>query len=95
MINSTVFPEFFKRTGHSRPCLIWGFVLGATNVLATYFWIRTLAQIPGSVAYPTLGLGVIAVTTVASLVIWSERLRPANYTFLALACLSVFLINLT
>jgi multidrug transporter EmrE-like cation transporter len=87
-------PQFFKRTGSSRHCLLWGFVLGATNVLATYFWIRTLAHIPGSVAYPTLGLGVITVTTVVSLVIWRERLRPANYTFLALACLAVFLINL-
>lgn len=88
-------PQFFKRARPSQHCLIWGFVLGLSNVLATYFWICTLTHIPGSVAYPTLGLGVIAVTTVLSLVIWREKLRPANYAFLALACLAVFLINLS
>ena len=68
--------------------------LGTTNVLATYFWIRTLTYLPGSVAYPMLGLGVIALTTLASLLIWHEKLRPANYAFLTLASVSVFLINL-
>jgi drug/metabolite transporter (DMT)-like permease len=88
-------PQFFKRTRPSRHCFLWGFVLGATNVLATYFWIRTLTHIPGSVAYPTLGLGVITVTTVLSLAIWREKLRSTNYAFLALACLAVILINLS
>jgi multidrug transporter EmrE-like cation transporter len=41
-----------------------------------------------------LGLGVIALTTLASLLIWREKLRPANFAFLALASMSVFLINL-
>lgn len=87
-------PQFFKTTGPSRSCLLWGFILGATNVLATYFWICCLAHIPGSVAFPTLGLGVIMVTTITSMVVWGEKLRPANYTFLALACVAVILINL-
>jgi drug/metabolite transporter (DMT)-like permease len=86
-------PQLFKGTRPSRPCLIWGAALGTTNLLATYFWIRTLVHLPGSVAFPTLGLGVIAVTTAASLVIWRERLRPANYAFLALAGVAVVLIN--
>ncbi len=37
-------------------------------MLATYFWIHTLSHLPGSIAYPTLGLGVIVVTTLVSLV---------------------------
>jgi drug/metabolite transporter (DMT)-like permease len=88
------FPQLFKGTRPSKSCLFWGVVLGTTNVLTTYFWIRTLSHLPGSVAYPTLGLGVIAITTLASLLIWHEKLRPANYAFLALAGVSVFLINL-
>ncbi|MCB2148010.1 MAG: EamA family transporter [Deltaproteobacteria bacterium] len=88
------FPQLFKGIKPNRECLFWGFVLGLTNVLATYFWILTLAHMPGAVAFPTLGLGVIAVTTLASLLIWRERLRPANFTFLVLASVAVFLINL-
>lgn len=88
------FPQLFKGTRPSKRCLFWGVVLGTTNVLATYFWIRTLTHLPGSVAYPMLGLGVIALTTLASLLIWREKLRPANFAFLALASMSVFLINL-
>ena len=87
-------PALFANDRPSKPCLLWGFLLGTANVAATYFWIRTLAHLPGSVAYPTLGLGVIGITALASLVIWREKLRPANYAFLALACLAVFLINL-
>jgi multidrug transporter EmrE-like cation transporter len=81
-----------KRPG--RDCLAWGIVLGTTNVLATWFWIRALAHLPGTIAYPTLGLGVIAVITLISLFFWKESLRPANYLFLALACASVLLINI-
>ncbi len=86
-------PQLFKGNRPSKDCLFWGFFMGITNVLATYFWIRTLTNLPGSVAYPLLGLGVIVLTTLASLLIWKERLRPANFAFLALACVSVFLIN--
>jgi len=86
--------QLFKGTRPSKSCILWGVALGTTNVLTTYFWIRTLTHLPGSVAYPTLGLGVIALTTLASLLIWRERLRPANYAFLVLASGSVFLINL-
>jgi drug/metabolite transporter (DMT)-like permease len=88
------FPQLFKGVKPNRDCLFWGLVLGLANVLATYFWIMTLAHMPGAVAFPTLGLGVIAVTTLASLLIWRERLRPANFTFLVLAGAAVFLINL-
>jgi drug/metabolite transporter (DMT)-like permease len=80
-----------KRPG--RDCLIWGTALGTTNVLATYFWVLALSHLPGAIAYPTLGLGVIAVTTLISLVFWKETLRPANYLFLAMACVAIFLIN--
>ncbi len=88
------FSQLFKGARPSKQCLFWGVVLGTTNVLTTFFWIRTLTHLPGSVAYPMLGLGVIALTTLASLLIWQEKLRPANYAFLALASISVFLINL-
>lgn len=81
-----------KRPG--RVCLAWGIILGTTNVLATWFWIRALAHLPGTIAYPTLGLGVIAVITLISLFFWKESLRPANYLFLGLACVAVLLINI-
>ncbi|BBO69365.1 hypothetical protein DSCA_32950 [Desulfosarcina alkanivorans] len=87
-------PQLFKGARPGRRCLFWGAVLGLTNVLATHFWIRTLAHLPGATAYPTLALGVIALTTLASLLVWRERLRPANFAFLALAGVAVVLINL-
>mgnify|MGYP006282961001 CR=1 FL=1 len=82
------------RKGLPKLCLVWGIVLGAANMLATYFWIRTLAELPGSVAYPTLGLGVIIVTTVVSLAFWKEKLRLANRFFLALSSVAILLINI-
>jgi len=73
--------------------LLWGVILGFSNLLATYFWIRTLQNIPGSVAYPTLGIGIILTTTLVSQMLWKEKLRPANYLFLILACVAVVFIN--
>jgi multidrug transporter EmrE-like cation transporter len=86
--------RLFRGARPTRDCLFWGSALGATNVMTTYFRIRTLAELPGAVAFPTLGLGVIAVSTVASLAIWKETLRPANFAFLALASVAVLLINM-
>jgi len=88
------FPQLFKGSRPGKRCILWGIALGISNVLTTYFWIRTLAHLPGSVAYPSLGLGVIGITTLASLLIWREKLRPANYAFLFMASVAVFLINL-
>jgi len=87
-------PRFIRGADALKNCFGWGVALGTTNLLATYCMIRALARIPGSVAFPTLGLGVIAVTTLASLVVWHERLRPANVVFLILASLAVVLINI-
>jgi drug/metabolite transporter (DMT)-like permease len=86
-------PPLLKQGLPGKPALIWGTLLGTTNVLTTFFWFKALANIPGSIAFPTLGLGVIAITTLAGLMIWHEKLRTANYAFLALACISVLLIN--
>lgn len=87
-------PRLVNGSPISRTCRTWGATLGITNVLATYFWIQALSHLPGSMAYPTLGLGGITVTTLFSLLLWKEPLRPANYLFLAMACTAVFLINM-
>lgn len=76
-----------------RPCLLWGVALGVNNLLATYFWIMTLDQMPGTIAYPILGVGIILMTTLISLALWKETLRPANWACLVMACFAVFLIN--
>ena len=86
-------PSLVKQGRPGKPSLMWGTLLGVTNVLTTYFWFRALAHIPGSIAFPTLGLGVIAITTLAGLAIWHEKLRRINYIFLALASIAVLLIN--
>ena len=86
-------PSLFKQGRPEKDSLLWGTILGVTNVLTTFFWFNALAHIPGSIAFPTLGLGVISITTLAGLMIWHEKLRPANYAFLTLACISVLLIN--
>lgn len=86
-------PQLFRGNRPSKPCFFLGVALGVMNVLGTYFWILTLSSLPGTIAYPTTGLGIILVTTLVSLFIWGEKLRPANYAFLVLASLSVILIN--
>jgi len=87
-------PQLFKGPRPSKQCMMWGFTLGVSNVLTTLFKILALAIVPGAIAFPTMGVGVIALTVVASLFIWKEELRPANYLFLILGGLAVFLINL-
>jgi len=87
-------PQLFKGSRPGKLSILCGFTLGVSNVLTTFFKIIALAIVPGSIAFPTMGIGVIAFTAVASLLIWKERLRPANYLFIASGGLAVFLINL-
>ncbi len=86
-------PRVCCHAGAIKAVMGWGILLGAANGLATYCMLRALSRLPGSVVFPTLGLGVIAVTTLASLLAWRERLRPANLVFLMMACVAVVLIN--
>ncbi len=87
-------PHFFKKSDQTKPALVCGGILGITNILATYFLVRALACLPGFIVYPSIGVGVIALTTLAGLYIWREKLRPANYVFLCMAGLAVLMINL-
>jgi len=86
-------PQLIKGPRPSKQVMLMGFALGVSNVLTTLFKILALAIVPGAIAFPTMGIGVIALTVVASLLIWKEKLRPANYLFFALGGLAVFLIN--
>ncbi len=86
-------PHLFKKNRQTKSALLWGGMLGATNVLATFFLVSALAGLPGFIVYPSIGVGVILFTTLAGLFVWQEKLRPANYAFLCLAGVAVFLIN--
>ncbi len=87
-------PGLFRVRNWTGPTLVWGIFLGGSNMLATYFWIETLAVLPGTTAFPVLGIGVIAVTTLAGLIFWRETLRPENYLFLALSAAAILMINI-
>lgn len=84
-----------RRLVLTKSALVFGLLFGAANLGSGYFMIQTVAHLPGVIAYPSLGVGVIGATALTSRIIWGERLRPANYLFLALAGGSLALIHLS
>lgn len=61
---------------------ITGLVLGIPNVFSTWFLIRALKSLPGTIVYPVSNIAIIVLTTILAAAIWKE---PVNrYGFLAL-----------
>lgn len=67
---------------------------GASNGIANYFGIICLALIPNAVYYPIKSAGELILTSMISIIIFKEKLRPAQYVGVALGVLALVFINL-
>ena len=81
----------------ARPKLVdipFGIVLGLCNLLAGYFLLLALMKLPGMLVFPISGSMSIALTTLAGMAIWHERLRKPAMLGVIVAVIAVVLINL-
>lgn len=74
---------------------VWlGIVLGGVNYATATSIMAAMEVLPGMLAYPINGIGVILLTSVSSVILWREKLQRHNYIFVAAAVVAIWLINI-
>ena len=74
--------------------ILWGFALGVPNYFSMFFLVKTLENFNASHIFPVNNIGIVAFSTLASLLFFKEKLSKINFTGLALAIVSIILISL-
>ena len=79
----------------SRKDLLGGIYLGVPNYFSLYFLLMTLSSFNnnGSVVYPILNVGIIVLSSIASYLVFSEKLNKANIFGMILAIFAILLIS--
>lgn len=77
-----------------RSDFLLGLSLGVPNFFSTVFFLAALRLLPGIVVFPVNSMGVIALSAMAGVWVWKEKLRPAGWAAMALALAAIALINL-
>lgn len=80
------------RTPTHPRLILTGLVLGTVNMFSAYFFYRSLSTLPGILAYPSQGVGVIFLTLLTGMWLWKEKLHLRQVVFLILAGLSLVLM---
>lgn len=73
--------------------LLHGGAMGLSNVLCNFALLRALVLLPGTIVFPTVSAGSIAVTALLGGVLWRERYDRRTIVGLVLAALAVVAIN--
>ncbi len=74
--------------------LLTGFLLGVPNVFSTIFLLSALNQLPAMIVYPVMNTGVIVLTTIASYLIWKEKLNKSGIAAIVLGTAAILLLGL-
>lgn len=79
----------------------WGLLLGAVNFGSIYFIVRALhynspsgMQIDSSVIFGANNISVVALSVLAGLLLFKERLRPINWVGITFSALALLLFSL-
>lgn len=85
---------YLQNVQWERKSMKWGLVLGTVNYFAIFFLLLALTEsnIGGSVLFPINSVSIVALSTLGSYVIFSERLNFLNKVGFALSILAIILI---
>lgn len=84
---------FKQKEKISGKSIIAGVVLGALNFGATYFIMKSMSSFPNSVLFPVVNVSIVALTALTGLIVFKEKLSPANWTGIILAGIAIIIIS--
>jgi drug/metabolite transporter (DMT)-like permease len=75
--------------------VLWGFALGIPNYFSMLFLVKTLSHFQGSSAtiFPINNIGIVAASTLISVLFFHEKLSKKNIIGIGLALISITLIS--
>ncbi len=71
----------------------WGVLLGVVNYGSLEFLLRAIADLPGPFVFPANNIAIMILAAGLGVVVWDERLTPANRWGLGLASLALILLR--
>jgi drug/metabolite transporter (DMT)-like permease len=75
--------------------IFWGFMLGIPNYFSMYFLLKTLAAFhdTSTVVFPVNNIGILAASSLVSIVFFKEKMNKLNWYGLMLSVISIVLIS--
>lgn len=74
--------------------VFYGILIGVPNYFASRFLLLSLGNVPAVVTYPVYSVGTLVVITVASAVLFGERLSSQKKTALGMILVALVLLNI-
>jgi drug/metabolite transporter (DMT)-like permease len=73
--------------------ILWGFALGIPNYFSMYFLVKTLTLFEPTRIFPINNIGIVAASTIAGVIFFTEKPTLLNKIGLLLAIFSIVLIS--
>ena len=84
----------FKKERPGIRELLFGAAIGIPNCFSSKFLLRSLADLPAVVVYPTFSIATILITTLVGVCFFKERLRLTQWVALAIILAALVLLNI-
>lgn len=74
--------------------LLFGAAIGIPNFFSSKFLLRSLADLPAVVVYPSFSIGTMLITTLAGVFFFKERLEKRQWLAMVVIIAALFLLNI-
>ena len=74
--------------------LLFGAAIGIPNFFSSKFLLRSLADLPAVVVYPSFSIGTMLITTLAGVFFFKERLKKRQWLAMVVIVAALFLLNI-
>lgn len=91
---SLVFEKGEKIKNGGKSALIWGTLCGLSLGIMNVFVLLSVAEVHASIVFPVISGGSMTLIFIASLFLFKEKYRPAQYVGLILSIVSLVLLSL-
>jgi drug/metabolite transporter (DMT)-like permease len=77
----------------ARATLVWGVALGLANYASVLFILGAVANLPGTIVFPTHAVSVVVGGAIIGAIVWREHLSRTNIAGVVVAAVAVILLN--
>ena len=83
----------YRRKRISLSELSMGIALGLSNVLQSYFLLKSLQYFPGFIVFPVVSAGGLMFITFYATIVFGEKLSTKSYIGIGIATIALVLLN--
>ncbi len=83
-----------RKIKFNKNAFYFGLLLGVPNLLTSYFFMKSLINVPAVIAYPMLGAGITIFSILTDKFIWHSKISRTQIAFLIVLIFGIILINI-